>query len=73
MIVKENKSGGKTMADFVQITRLKDINIKEKVFVVSPMHPDIVSKIDLSRVDKKVRQHIGNQLRRWMDKGHLYQ
>ena len=56
----------------IKVLQLKDIDVGEKVFVVSPMHPDVISPIDLSKVDKKYQKHIGTQLRRWLKKGVLY-
>ena len=56
----------------IQVKKLADITGHKSVFVITPMHPDVKSEINLKGVAKSARAHVGNQLKKWLKKKILY-
>lgn len=56
----------------VQVKKLADINGHKSVYVITPMHPNVQTEINLVGVAKMARQHVGNQLKKWLKKKVLY-
>lgn len=60
------------MVEYKQVKKLNELEGHKEVYVITAMHPTTVSAINLVGVAKEARQHVGNDLKRWIKNKELY-
>lgn len=60
------------MKGYTQVKKLNELKGHKHVYVITAMHPTTVSAINLVGVAKEFRQHVGNDLKKWIRNKELY-
>jgi Ran GTPase-activating protein (RanGAP) involved in mRNA processing and transport len=62
----------KEQLKLVKVSNLIEVKGHKMVYVITDMHPETISKIDISDVAKIARKHLGEQLKKWTRRKELY-